>query len=390
MSDQVLNAPSSNSRCANCGTSLQGAFCSACGQPVEGLIRHLSGILGDFLDSVLNFDSRTLRTLWPLFARPGFLTLEYFAGRRVRYVTPLRLFFFLSVVSFFAAQLYLDVNGAGVDVNFDGVRQKLATAQTPEDVQKERDKTLADIRTRRNELKASGALDNTDKALEAAEAAVNAEAKQRLDFLHTVDEAKAKGLSLPPNPFGDKDFSFDDPPWDPQSQPIRINWLPAAGNAKLNEIAGRMKQNLIKARHEPKRLVAGLFGVLPQTLFALMPLFAVLLKIVYLFKRRLYMEHLIVALHSHAFIFFALLLMALAGLGQLAARTAMPGLANVLGWTAVAIGVWSPAYLFLMQKRVYGQGWIMTTLKYGLVGFCYVIMIVCALVAAFVVSLAVD
>ena len=47
-------------------------------------------------------------------------------------------------------------------------------------------------------------------------------------------------------------------------------------------------------------MVDALFNVLPQTLIVLMPIFALMLKIAYWFKRRLYMEHLIVALHSHA------------------------------------------------------------------------------------------
>ncbi len=61
-------------------------------------------------------------------------------------------------------------------------------------------------------------------------------------------------------------------------------------------------------------MIAGRLSVLPQTLFVLMPLFAVLLKITYIFKWRLYMEHLIVALHSHAFVFQSLLLIMLLGL----------------------------------------------------------------------------
>jgi len=48
-----------------------------------------------FGDTVFNIDSRVFRSLFPLYFRPGYLTLEYFAGRRVRYVTPFRLFFFL-------------------------------------------------------------------------------------------------------------------------------------------------------------------------------------------------------------------------------------------------------------------------------------------------------
>ena len=46
----------------------------------------------------------------------------------------------------------------------------------------------------------------------------------------------------------------------------------------------------------------------------LLPVFALMLKIVYAFKRRLYMEHLIVALHSHAFLCLTLLLLFVANL----------------------------------------------------------------------------
>ena len=105
--------------CPNCGAPLLGEFCYACGQSKRGLIRHFTSIVGDFVDTVLNIDSRTLRTLRPLYFKPGYLSNEYFAGRRVRYVTPLRLYFFLSIVLFLlismvsrgeftAAQLRLD------------------------------------------------------------------------------------------------------------------------------------------------------------------------------------------------------------------------------------------------------------------------------------------
>ena len=86
-------------RCRNCSTELLGPHCYACGQPVEGLVRPLGSLLGDVLDSVFDFDARIPRTLLPLFTKPGFLTTEYFAGRQVRYVTPVRLFFFLAIIS---------------------------------------------------------------------------------------------------------------------------------------------------------------------------------------------------------------------------------------------------------------------------------------------------
>jgi hypothetical protein len=118
-----------------------------------------------------------------------------------------------------------------------------------------------------------------------------------------------------------------------------------------------------------------------------MPLLAVLLKIVYLFKRRLYLEHLMVALHSHAFIFLSLLLVVLVSWlrGWVESRTASA--ATAFNLVTAAIWVWLPVYLFLMQKRVYGQGWLMTTLKYGVVGICYLVMISFGLVGAVLASL---
>ncbi len=132
--------------------------------------------------------------------------------------------------------------------------------------------------------------------------------------------------------------------------------------------------------------VAGVLSVLPQTLFVLMPLFAVLLKIFYIFKRRLYMEHLIVALHSHAFISFSLLLVGVLGL----IKTWWPSLAVPAGWITMALCVWIPVYLFLMQKRVYKQGWIMTTLKFGMIGLCYTVLVSTAVALAAVASLAIS
>jgi hypothetical protein len=119
-----------------------------------------------------------------------------------------------------------------------------------------------------------------------------------------------------------------------------------------------------------------------------MPLFAVLLKVVYIFKRRLYMEHLMVALHSHAFIFMSLLLLAIVTLLRNATTAAHPGLDPVYNLLRSAIWIWLFVYLFLMQKRVYRQGWIMTSIKYGIVGICYTVIITIGLVGALLASIA--
>ena len=90
--------------CANCGAAVAERWCSRCGQD-RGLTPHVpvGEILGEALGEALSVDSRMGRTVLPFFFRPGFLTAEYLAGRRVRYSSPLRLYLLTTVVFFLVA-----------------------------------------------------------------------------------------------------------------------------------------------------------------------------------------------------------------------------------------------------------------------------------------------
>jgi len=365
--------------CQNCGTPMRGEYCHACGQPIKGMIRPLSSMLHDVADTILNIDSRIFRTLGPLYLRPGYLSNEYFAGRRVRYVTPFRLYFFLSVIAFFAAQFALgDINMNGAIISAGG--PEIGAAQTPEEVEKARDDVIAKLKKQTGP--AAGGAEQAIKN-------VNRKAENRLAHLHRVAEAKAKGEPAPIDKSEDSnDLSFNDIPWDAQKNPLRVAWLPMFANDRLNGAIGHIKDNLPRIRKDPKPFLLGAFGMLAQVLFVLMPLFALLLKVFYIFKRRLYMEHLIVALHSHAFVFLSMLLLTLTGLARGWAVEAAPALAPLLRLLMIGMFVWLPVYLFLMQKKVYRQGWFFTTLKFGAIGICYTVMISLGIAAAFIVSLA--
>ncbi len=387
-------APARN--CENCNRALLGDYCYACGQPVKGLVRHFSSIIGDFADSVLNLDTRLPRTLWPLLAKPGFLTTEYFAGRRVRYVSPVRLFVFISIVTFFIAQLTVSFGDGTVKFDDDG--DSFAQATTVQEVEKIRDQTLAEMAKARKSVAGVPGAGNgirmgekeirkkAQKRIEALRkaqagsamgAAAEAEAATAASSATTPTSATAKTTPTTPTAVTKKDddeefdISFNDRPWNAETNPIAVAWLPRFANDWLNSQAGRMKGNFKRLKEDPNALKDAMLSAVPSTLFILLPLFAVMLKILYVFKRRLYMEHLIVALHSHAFLCLALLLMFVTMTVRSWLASGSGFLHGLLGWFEALLWIWMPVYLLIMQKRVYAQGWLMTLVKYCVLGICY-------------------
>src|SRR6266446_7312588 len=78
--------------CENCGAQLSGKYCAQCGQPAIDYRRSFRHVIVDVLDSFLNWDSKFFATIGLLIAKPWRLTNEFLAGKRVRYVHPLRLY----------------------------------------------------------------------------------------------------------------------------------------------------------------------------------------------------------------------------------------------------------------------------------------------------------
>jgi Protein of unknown function (DUF3667) len=87
-------------KCRNCGAPIDGAYCSNCGQETKIELPSASAFLRDAAGRYVAFDGRMWRTLAALLFRPGFLTREYLAGRRRRYIRPARLFLVLTLILF--------------------------------------------------------------------------------------------------------------------------------------------------------------------------------------------------------------------------------------------------------------------------------------------------
>ena len=376
---EVTIIPDEDSQtCENCHLPLNGPFCAHCGQEANSKLKYFWVVIMHLLDDIFSFDSRASRTVWPLVTKPAFLTNEYFAGRRVHYVPPLRLYLFISIVFFITLKFFAgsdNSNVISINDNKDLVTQvkshigKLEAEQDllqkvpSENIERLDEITrldtdvakfnhyLADLNRDYSSGQNKEIIKITRELLELefdhAGEALSSKEQERFDKLVARRLKVANGgiiskeLNIGNNEDGSLSFDF----------------LSEDKNKKLNEFVKELKEKAEKAfNSDTGPLIEQVIGKLPQLMFILLPLFAVLLKVMFIFSKRLYMEHLTVALHSHSFIFIAVLLSEMFDLLDNYLAESSPSIGNFFGVVSGGLLVWIPIYLFLMQKRVYKQG----------------------------------
>lgn len=127
----VSPSTSPASTCHNCHTDAPGNFCSACGQSTVLHVPSAREFLHEFVAHYVALEGKLWRTLALLLFRPGALTNEYIAGRRVRYVEPLRVYLtfsilFFAILKFGSPDLFLTVHSQQPQAS------ARAPSQTPE------------------------------------------------------------------------------------------------------------------------------------------------------------------------------------------------------------------------------------------------------------------
>jgi len=259
-----------------------------CGQHDVDYNRSIWHILEDAVEDFLHFDGRFFRSVRYIFTRPGFLTKEFIAGCRQRYMHPVRFYIFASFMLFSVSVL---------------MNHQLTPAE------KARAKAEA------------GTGDLKEAALRMKEAeATSPEAKTALSWI-------------------------DDP--------LRIH-IDAKDNVSVKDFVGEF------------------WHLLPLMLFLCLPLLAMVLKLVYIRSGRLYVEHLIFALHIQTFAFLSFI-----GIKAAAALVRLAG-AN---YESTVGGILLLGMFFLIWRAfmtVYGQGLIKSMISFMLVLFAYGMVLVLA------------
>jgi len=369
--------------CLNCGTELRGPFCYYCGQPDKNFMRIFPVLVKDLITDFLDLDSRFFRTLKPLLFQPGKLTRDYLVGQRFRYTPPLRLYIFSSMAFFILAAM---LAGSAITIT-SGEPDATDTADAINIIQSGADEEeMAQAREALDQVQ-PGLGDKVTRAMEEAnrkkaeEQAANPESETTPSD-SANNQAVSGGLSI-----DDDEITLNGKPWDPETNPFIIPWMPDWVNDRINDEIGESPKKGKEIEANPNLIIDKVFDVLPATMFLLLPLSALILKFWYLFSGRYYIEHLILALHNHAFLFvvflFTMLFNSYAGWRE-------PGeegwITEVVFWINLALYIWIPLYFLISLKRVYQQGWFLTGVKYVVIGFSYLFLLAMAASVAAILS----
>jgi hypothetical protein len=334
-----------SAQCLNCGTELKGPFCYFCGQPDRNFMRFFPALLRDLMEDLLDLDSRFIRTLKPLLFKPGKLTRDYMEGRRFRYAPPMRIYIFSSILFFLLAAV-LSSNSVSFNVQDDTLIH--IGADNLEDTQK-----VGEV------------LENLPESVRN-----NVSVEQIIQDVEEDEKRADKGE------FKLGDIQFNEEPWNRETNPVDIKWLPVWLNDRINDEIEGSPQKAEQINGNPNLLIDKVFDILPATMFLLLPFVALIFKFWYLFAKRYYVEHLIFSLHNHSFIFVTLILILLADLAvdQFNANSYATA-ATWAQWLQIIIGIWIPLYLLVSLRTVYRQNWFLTLGKYLVIGISYLTLL---------------
>ena len=330
--------------CRNCGTHLRGQYCGNCGQRSRNRLISIWQLLREAFGDLFELDSRLWRTLLPLLVRPGQLTRDYLEGRRARYMPPFRSYLVLSVIFFVVA--------------FFDPKDDLSLFFEPEPPP-----TAEEVAA--SELEEKAQLEAAREELLALEA----EGTISKDVIEEFDNGSDSGINIT---FDDDDEDEDGLFGDCENMNITDDddvpeWLTNRfSDERLTQICERNK-----ARGNDN-FVDAILDNIPIALFVLLPIMALVLKVLYPLSRRYIVEHLLFFVHFHAFFFLILILQILFArmAGLLGPEDGAIDTISTL--ILVATSFYVPVYLYKAMRHVYGQGHLVTIPKFLILLVAYI------------------
>jgi len=393
--------------CLNCNTEVQGRFCQVCGQENLEPKETVWHFITHFFYDITHFDGKFFNTVKYLIAKPGFLSKEYIAGRRMTYLHPIRMYVFTSAFFFivFFSLFKADSLMKGSDQDNESLLKELVEARTSLDTAlTETTDTVIKAAMHRTMYKLDNSIAVLKKEFEddRVNDSINlAATKLRMDTLEK-EIPYVKGLSKGVQTAIDKKKKKDSSSYRQSgsgfSKALKISSKLAYDSLQKELPAdkqdGWFKKVLIhngydleaKMKKDKKEAFAVMLEkslhTLPQVLFLSLPTFALILMMLYVrHKNYYYVDHGVFSIHVFCATF--LLLLSYFIFSKIKAATDY-------GWisiieTLIVLGIYF--YLYKAMRNFYGQGRIKTFTKFLILLFLSFICMVLLTTILFIYSL---
>ena len=351
----------------NCQASIHGRFCHICGQENIEPKESFWHLVTHFMYDITHFDGKFFSTLRYLLFKPGYLSHEYLKGRRADYLHPIRMYVFTSAV-FFLIFFSMNKDEDVVRIN--------ETQPTADSLLKKLQENRAGFVENLNDS-ASGTPPGTFRKLIAS-----TDSDIALIRRDTTAKNKVKTLGSSFAFFGDPKKNYKNvAAYDSNQARLpaskRDNFLErrfTRQNIHLNE----------KYNNDGKAIWSAILNkfkhLFPQMLFASLPLFALVLQLLYVRKKNFfYVNHVVYAIHLYCATFIIILV-----------SIGIEYVIKSMGYKDTGIGsIFALAGLFYWYKAMrnfYEQRRAKTILKYVLVLFLSLIIMILLFTAFFVFS----
>jgi hypothetical protein len=339
--------------CLNCQTTVIGRYCHVCGQENLEPKESVWHLVTHFFNDITHFDGKFFATVKYLLWKPGFLSAEYMAGRRMSYLNPIRMYVFTS--AFFFLILFALKNP----------KDMVHESKTPDKGQ-----TIAELNQERAKLQKELAGDedhgdsvSTQKNIVRLDKSIRQYAK------NYGDSIGGKTVGGQSTLFGEiaGDYPTEEAYDSAQKalpDSLRDGWLERTVRHKC--IAANIEFNKDKRAYF-EHVAENILHSIPKVLFVSLPIFALILNIMYFRRRKTYyyVDHGIFAIHLYCATF--ILSMAILLLSELVSALGIRWLNIVAGILIFAICVYITIYLYKAMRGFYRQRRFKTFVKYCLI-----------------------
>jgi hypothetical protein len=328
--------------CLNCAAGLTGKYCAVCGQRDLPKRQTLGELLTNFISSFWSYEGKFFLTTKYLITRPGLLAVEYTEGKRERYYHPARMYVFISFVFFLLFSLMVDT-----------------------DPEKELTMDEDDIKSMKAQFESPG-LDSLLAALpvnpeDSSERIMPRHTFDSINLVSTKKTRKRSGIYLTDADY--KSVKSYDSAQALLPEEKRDNWFERTVNIRSIELNKQYENKEHDFGNDFGRMF---IENISKVVFILLPVFALLLKLLYVRRDFYYSEHLVFTIYYYNFFY-------LAGSVQI-----LLGKVPWLDWLSTIIGLGIFLYLLLAMKRMYKQRWGKTIVKFMLFGLLFIISIAIA------------